>query len=278
MTYQEHENVTTRLQRLMMAQQQLDTEIHITGTVSRRSPTRSPSPLLYPRPHSPQQQRPPAEEPYVSQYSPVELEVNDEWLQRMQDNRLGLTDPDRSSNPGTPERLTDALHSPDRHGSSPTRLVSPRMYYSPTPSSYLSEYGGANAELDSEMVAEALSRKLSPTMRERIRRALQRSLGQNAWESTADGEPLLSPTTQERLGNAYQMAQGISTGGRYSQQLLYDALYNRSVEPMDKAGVDSTQVEFAEFRSWLDRIFDEPTKKKVTRAASREMVSRVRTV
>merc|ERR1712166_165912 len=89
--YQEHENVSTRLQRLMQAQQDLDNAIVLTA-----SRARSPSPLLYPRPHSPKLSEREREEMYHPLeasspiFTPVEVPVNDEWLNRMKENRAAL--------------------------------------------------------------------------------------------------------------------------------------------------------------------------------------------
>eukprot|EP00656_Telonema_subtile_P004204 TRINITY_DN11911_c0_g1_i2.p1 TRINITY_DN11911_c0_g1~~TRINITY_DN11911_c0_g1_i2.p1 ORF type:complete len:404 (-),score=82.12 TRINITY_DN11911_c0_g1_i2:89-1300(-) len=277
--YQEHENVSTRLQRLMTAQQQLDTQIVHTVKAAR---ARSPSPLLYPRPHSPKLSRAErseiGEEKYESRLPVVETEaVDDEWMRRMHANRMGLDEP-IDDPPVLVERVlvsSSSLRSRSpspvvRMVSSPGRLVSPVRHHSPT---HFHSFGRAVHQPD---VTEELQRKLSPHMRERIRSALNKSLLDTS-EEELEQYSVLSPTTKESLGRAYQMAtsdRGTNQGEpSHSHRVLYDVIYGLE----DRTGVDDSAIEFAEFRGWLDRIFDQTKPAAANPAINKEMIDRVRT-
>lgn len=274
--YQEHENVSTRLQRLMQAQQDLDNTIVLTA-----SRARSPSPLLYPRPLSPKLTEREREETYhpveaVAPIFPQEIPVNDEWLNRMKENRAALD----QDEPVVVERVL-VTRSP-RNSMSPARLFSPEHYVSISPrrlSPHLASpprepvtnshsFSRPEELARTDWVTEALEQKLSPSMRERIRRALQRSLVDS---SSPSGDDPLSPGTRETLRNVYQQAD---QGSFPSHRVLYDVIYSDTVLDSSTRESYDTEVEFAEFRSWLDRSFEEPH--KVKRAVSHEVLDRVR--
>lgn len=285
MTFQEHENVQSRLQRLMMAQQELNHNIASSGQRRSMSPPRAMVPtsaVLYPEPRSP----PPPEEyaeplPDERSFSPVLVPVNDEWLMRMEANRLSMNEPAPEpvvervavAVPGSPGRI--------RH----TNVSSPA---SPTPGQYAVARDGIHYAVDpNEQVAEAMNRKLSPNMRERIRKALHRSLLDTSFSQAQVEPPSLSPTTRDLLHSAYEAAADAeavtghslpsSPGSRraVSHRVLYDVIYGKlpsggAISPVP----DQTEPEFAEFRGWLDRIFEEP--QPVQRAVLSEVLDRVR--
>lgn len=178
--------------------------------------------------------------------------MNNEWLRRMEENRRGM-DPEREI--GT----ADSNPYLERASSS----------YSSPPSRAKSQYVDTH-QLD--WLENSLQERLTPSMRDRIRDALRQAL--IAGESEL--EPMmLSPSTRDKLGEAYQIARDESVhhlrvpGG--SQRVLYDLIYSER-----NSQEDSSLVEFAEFRGWLDRIFDESPKRPVERAVDDEMVERVR--
>lgn len=209
-------------------------------------------------------------------FSPVLVPVNDEWLDRMQANRLALEDPSPSPPlervavivPGSPGRIvhvTTSLNSPAPGHYSVAR---DGIHYGPDP----------NQE---EWVAEALNRKLSPQMKERIRKALQASSG----ASFVDEPAILSPTTHDLLRMAYeaaadaeqtsaaQLSRSSDTKRGASHRVLYDAIYGK-YSSQSTPIADQTEPEFAEFRGWLDRIFEEP--EPVQRSVLTEVIDRVR--
>lgn len=288
MTFQEHENVQSRLQRLMMAQQELNHSIANSGYQRSMSPPRAMIPTstaLYPEPRSP----PPREE-YVEpiaddgSFSPVLVPVNDEWLMRMEANRLSMNEP--APEP-TVERIAVAV--PGSPGQIRHINVSPPR--SPAPGHYAVSRDGIHYTADpqeQEWVAEAMNRKLSPNMRDRIRKALHRSLLDTSFSQAEVEPPSLSPTTRDLLRSAYEAAadaeeltnhsvQSSSPGSRraVSHRVLYDVIYGKLPSGAAVPHVpDQTEPEFAEFRGWLDRIFDEP--QPVQRAVLSEVLDRVR--